>query len=117
LKYEEEFVTDFNIQSIMEKIVRLFDPAKAAGMDARIQFHLTGQQAGDWVATIRDQKLSVEPGTTPNPSLMFSADTQDVLDVFTGKLNPMQAYMQGKVQFKGDMSLAMRLASLFRKPD
>jgi putative sterol carrier protein len=111
----EVIVTDFNIQSLMEKVVRSFDPAKAAGIDARIQFHLTGRQAGDWVATIRDQKLSVEPGSTTDPTLMFSADTQDVLDVFSGKLDPMRAYMQGKVQFKGDMGLAMRLVSMFRK--
>jgi putative sterol carrier protein len=110
-------MTDFNIQSIMEKVVRAFVPEKAAGIDARIQFHLTGSQAGDWVATIRDQKLAVEPGSIPEPNLMFSADTQDVLDVFTGKLNPMQAYMQGKVQFKGDMGLVMRLAGMFHRLD
>jgi putative sterol carrier protein len=110
-------MTDFNVQSIMEKVVRAFVPEKAAGIDARIQFHLTGNQAGDWVATIRDQKLAVEPGSTPDPNLMFSADTQDVLDVFTGKINPMQAYMQGKVQFKGDMGLAMRLAGMFHRLD
>jgi putative sterol carrier protein len=110
-------VTDLNIQSIMEKVVRSFVPEKAAGVDARVQFHLTGRQAGDWVVTIRDQKLSVEPGTVADPNLMFGADTQDVLDVFTGKLDPMKAYMQGKVQFKGDMGLAMRLMSMFHKPE
>jgi putative sterol carrier protein len=110
-------VSDLNVQGIMEKVVRAFMPEKAAGVDARIQFHLTGHQAGDWVATIRSQKLSVEPGTTPDPNLVFGADTQDVLDVFTGKLDPMKAYMQGKVQFKGDMGLAMRLMSMFRKPE
>jgi len=101
----------------MEKVVRAFQPEKAAGVSAKIQFHLTGNQGGDWVATIHDQKLIVEPGTTDDPNLEFGADTQDVLDVFSGKLNPMQAYMQGKVQFKGDMSLAMRLMSIFQRPE
>jgi sterol carrier protein 2 len=110
-------VTEHTIQSLMEKVVRAFQPERAAGIDAQIQFHLSGDQGGDWVATIRDQKPSVAPGTTPNPNLMFSADSQDVLDVFTGRLNPMQAYMLGKVQFKGDMNLAMKLASLFKRPE
>lgn len=108
-------MTDHNIQTLMEKVVRAFQPEKAAGINAKVQLHLTGEQGGDWVAAIRDQKLIVEPGTTVDPDLVFGADTQDVLDVYSGKLNPMQAYMQGKVQFTGDMSLAMRLMGLFQR--
>jgi putative sterol carrier protein len=100
----------------MEKVMQAFQPEKAAGVNAKVQFHLTGNQGGDWIAMIRDQKLNVEPGTTADPNLVFSADSQDVLDMFSGKLNPMQAYMQGKVQFKGDMSLAMRLMGMFQRP-
>jgi putative sterol carrier protein len=110
-------VTETTIQGLMEKAVRAFQPDKAAGMDAKIHFHITGDQGGDWVALIRDQKLVVEPGTITDPNLMFSANTQDIMDMFHGKLNPMQAYMQGKVQVKGDMGLAMRLASVFKRPE
>jgi len=113
----EEIVIEYNIQSLMEKVVRAFQPEKAAGINATIQFQLTGDQGGNWVASIQDQKLIVEPGTTADPNLMFGADTQDIIDVFSGKLNPMQAYMQGKVQFKGDMSLAMRLMSIFQRAE
>lgn len=110
-------MTEISIQSLMEKVVRAFQPEKAAGVDARVQFHLTGAQGGDWVAVIRDQKLSVEPGTVPNPTLSFSADTADIMNMFTGKLNPVQAYMTGKVQMQGDMGLAMRLANMFKRPE
>lgn len=109
-------MTEYSIQSLMEKVVRAFQPEKAAGIDVQVQFHLSGSQGGDWVATIREQKLSVEPGTTGDPDLEFSADTQDVLDVYGGKLDPVQAYMQGKVQFRGDMGLAMRLVGMFQRP-
>ena len=108
---------NITIQALMDKVVRAFQPEKAAGIDAKIQFNLTGAQGGQWVATIRDQKLSVEQGTTTNPTLTFGADTQDILNMFTGRLNPMQAYMTGKVQMKGDMGLAMRLASVFKRPE
>lgn len=107
-------MTENNIQAVMERVMEYFNPEKAAGIDAVIQFHLTGDQGGDWFATIRDKKLTVEPGTTTNPRLTFSANTADIMNMFTGKLNPMQAYMQGKVQVRGDMSLAMRLADIFR---
>jgi putative sterol carrier protein len=98
----------------MDFFTQAFQPDRAAGLDAVVQFHLSGDQGGDWVATVRDQKLTVEPGTAQSPRLTLGANTQDILNMFNGSLNPMQAYMQGKVQVRGDMGLAMRLADVFR---
>ena len=109
-------MTETNLQTLMQQAVNAFQPQKAAGVDAKIQFHITGNQGGDWVATIQNQKLSVEPGTTANPNLTLGADAQDLLNMYSGKLNPMQAFMQGKVQIKGDMGLAMRLMDMFKYP-
>ncbi len=98
----------------MQQAINAFQPDKAAGVNAKIQFYITGNQGGDWVATIQNQKLTVDPGTVQNPNLTLAADTVDIFNLVNGKLNPMQAYMQGKVQVKGDMGLAMRLAGLFK---
>jgi putative sterol carrier protein len=68
------------------------------------------------VATIQDQKLTVDQGSTTNPNLTLAADTKDIFNVIGGKLNPMQAFMLGKLQVKGAMSLAMRLVDLFKRP-
>jgi putative sterol carrier protein len=105
-----------NLQALMQQAINAFQPEKAAGINAKIQFHITGNQGGDWMATIQDKKLNVENGTTPNPNLTISADTADIFNLVQGKLNPMQAFMQGKVQVKGDMGLAMRLMDLFKRP-
>lgn len=107
-------MTDNNLQALMQQAIDAFQPEKAAGIDAKVQFHITGNQGGDWVAVIQNQKLSVEQGTTTNPNLTIGADTQDIFNVIGGKLNPMQAFMQGKVHIKGDMGLAMRLMDLFK---
>jgi putative sterol carrier protein len=109
-------LSDPDIQTMMQKVINAFQPDKAAGVDAQVQLHLTGEPSGDWVATIRNQQLTVQPGVTPNPNLTFRADSQDVVRLFTGQINPMQAYMQGKVQMQGDMGLAMRMAGMFKKP-
>ena len=37
---------------------------------------------------------------------------EDLADLLSGKLNPMNAVMGGKVQIKGDMGVAMKLQSL-----
>lgn len=109
-------MSEMNLESLMQQAINAFDPEKAAGVNAKIQFHITGNQGGDWVASIQDKKLSVDKGTTPTPNLTLSADTADILNLVQGKLNPMQAFMQGKVQVKGDMGLAMRLMEMFKRP-
>ena len=101
----------------MQQAINAFQPEKAAGIDAKIQFHITGNQGGDWVATIHDQKLggrnrhNAQP--KPDPWRRYPGYLSIVVG---GKLNPMQAFMQGKVQVKGDMGLAMRLVDLFKRP-
>jgi putative sterol carrier protein len=103
-----------NLQSIMDQVIRLFNPERAAGIDAAVQFYISGDQGGDWFAVIRNQELTVAQGTVPNPKLTFKANSQDIVNMFNGKANPMQAYMQGKVQVQGDLGLAMKLAEVFR---
>lgn len=107
-------MTEDNLQSIMNRVIQMFQPERAAGLDATVQFHISGDQGGDWYAVIRNKELAVSPGTTPNPKLTLTAASQDIISMFNGKLNPMQAYMQGKVQARGDLSLAMKLAEVFR---
>ncbi len=109
-------MTENDLQALMQRAIDAFQPEKAAGVNAKIQFHITGSQGGDWVAAIQNQKLTVDPGTVQNPNLTLSADTTDIFNLVNGKLNPMQAYMQGKVQVTGDIGLAMRLAGLFKMP-
>ncbi len=109
-------MVEYNLQTLMQRAVEAFQAEQAAGIYARVQFNISGDQGGNWVATIQNQKLSVEPGTASDPNLTLAADTQDIFDVIGGKLNPIQAYMMGKVQMKGDMGLAMRLMSLFKYP-
>lgn len=103
-----------SLQAVMDYFLKSFQPERAEGLDAVVQFNITGDQGGDYVATIRDKQLSVTPGVATSPRLTLGANAQDIVNMFNGRLNPMQAYMQGKVQVKGDIGLAMRLAEVFR---
>ncbi len=48
--------------------------------------------------------------------MTLSMAGQDYLDLVNGKLNPQMAFMSGKMKISGDMSLAMKMASLFPRP-
>ncbi|MDD5368910.1 MAG: SCP2 sterol-binding domain-containing protein [Anaerolineaceae bacterium] len=107
---------EISIQEWVDKIPQAFIPEKAAGIDADIQLRLSGDQGGDWFVSIHNQQVKASQGDTTNPKLTLNGDAQDVLNVLTGKMDPMRAFMQGKFRVTGDMSLAMKLMSIFKKP-
>ena len=102
------------VEQLMEKMPGAFIPEKAQGVDAVIQFKFTGAESGDWVATIKDGKVEVGRGTAPSPKMTLTADSSDYVKIFTGELDGMQAFMQGKIKLAGDLNLAMKLMQMFK---
>jgi putative sterol carrier protein len=103
------------ISDLMTKMPGAFVPEKAQGMDAVIQFRFTGSQAGDWYATIKDGKCETAQGSsTRNPTMTLTADSDDYIKLVTGELDPMQAFMQGKLKLQGDLNLAMKITQMFK---
>jgi putative sterol carrier protein len=107
-------MAEITVQELMDRMPGAFLPDKAEGVDAVIQYHLSGAEGGDWVVTIRDQKCTVETGTTENPTMTLSADGQDYKDIILGKIDAMAAFMQQKVQLKGNLNLALGLTKFFK---
>lgn len=106
-------MTEMNVTEIMKEIPNHFMPEKAKGISGVVQCKFSGEQASDWVITIKDQTCQVEQGKTDNPDLTIKADAEDGVNVLTGKLDAMRAYMLGKVKVFGDLSLGMKLTNLF----
>jgi putative sterol carrier protein len=98
----------------MSKMPGAFLPEKAPGLDAVIQFKFTGPEAGDWYAVIKDNKVVVDQGVHPAPKMTLTADSSDYVKIFTGELDGMQAFMQGKIKLAGDLNLAMKLTQMFK---
>jgi putative sterol carrier protein len=102
------------VSELMEKMPGAFIAEKGQGVDAVIQFKFTGAEAGDWNATIKDGKVNVGRGTHPSPKMTLTADSSDYVKIFTGELDGMQAFMQGKIKLAGDLNLAMKLMQMFK---
>jgi len=107
-------MADPTISEFMSRMAAAFIPEKAIGLDAIIQLKLTGAQAAEWYVTIKDGKCAVAQGTASAPKLTVTADSGDFVKIFSGQLDGMQAFMQGKLKLAGDMSLAMKLLGLFK---
>ncbi|KXK15257.1 MAG: sterol-binding domain-containing protein [Chloroflexi bacterium OLB14] len=102
------------VAQLMEKMPAAFMPEKAAGLDAVIQFKFTGAEAGEWYAVIKDGKVDVSKGEHASPKMTLTADSSDYVKIFTGELDGMQAFMQGKLKLAGDLNLAMKLTQMFK---
>ncbi|MFC1923149.1 SCP2 sterol-binding domain-containing protein [Chloroflexota bacterium] len=105
---------EISIEELMNRMPKAFLPDKAGDVEAVIQYHLTGEEAGDWVVKIGDGKCEVEKGTTDNATMTLKADSQDYKDIILGKLDPMTAFMQQKVKLTGNLNMALGLTKYFK---
>lgn len=88
----------------------------ARGMNAVIQFNLTGDGGGEWYVAIADGSCAVSQGTHASPNMTMTMAAADYVDMILGKLNGQMAFMSGKLKIAGDMGLAMKMQSLFKRP-
>jgi putative sterol carrier protein len=86
-----------------------FKPEKAKGIDVIAQLNITGIEGGNWSVTIKDQKLLVCEGINEKPTLTLKMNENDFLDMINGKISAEKAFFTGKVHFKGDISVALKL--------
>ena len=72
---------------IVEALPKYLIPEKAGSTKATIAFDLSGEHAGKWWVKI-----------------------------MTGAMDGTSAFMQGKLKIKGDMGLAIKMQTLFKRP-
>ena len=104
-------------QHIFDQMPSALVPEKAGSTKAMIQFDLSGDQGGKWWVKIHDGQAESGKGDAPEtPTLTLLADAMDYVKISLGQLDGTAAFMQGKLKIKGDMGLAIKMASLFRRP-
>ena len=86
-----------------------FKPDKAADIDVTVQVKITGSNGGNWAVTIKNQKLDIKEGTHPSPTLSLEIAETDYIDLINGKISGEKAFLTGKLRFKGNIALALKL--------
>jgi putative sterol carrier protein len=80
---------------------------KAGGLDKSVKFDFGG--AGSVFA----HGTTAELDSDAEADCTISVDKDDFIALATGNLDPMMAFMSGKLKVAGDMSVAMGLQSIF----
>jgi putative sterol carrier protein len=101
------------VKEVFEKMPQVFNAASAAGVNTIFQFHITGDQSGDWNVTVKDNTCQVSEGVHESPTVTLTLVDQDWLALCNGTLNGMTAFMTGKLKASGDIMAAQRIPMLF----
>jgi putative sterol carrier protein len=100
-------------KGFFEKVLpRRFKSDKAAEVDVTVQINITGANGGAWTVAIKDKKLEAKEGTHPSPTMALSMTEPDFMDLVNDKLSAEKAFFSGKIQFKGNIILALKLKEI-----
>jgi len=116
---EEELMSEVQMtpDQIVEAMPNYLIPEKAGSTNATIVFDLSGEGAGKWWVRVHDGTAESGKGEPPeSPKLTLKASVDDWVKIMTGKLDGTAAFMQGKLKTEGDLGLAMKMTSMFRRP-
>ena len=100
-------------EEVFEAMPSRLDAAKAADINVVIGWDLSGDEECQKTINIADGAMTVADGLDADANATISMDSDDFVAMTTGELNPMMAFMGGKVKVDGDMSAVMKIQSIF----
>jgi putative sterol carrier protein len=102
-----------SVGQALESLPRTVDSQKLAGMSTIAHFQVSGIENTDWTVSVDDGDVDVTQGAPLSADLTVMVASEDLLAMFNGALNPVAAFMQGRIKVEGDIMQAMRLQALF----
>lgn len=79
-----------------------------------IQINVTGEGGGSFYIEVKDGKLSIEPFEYNDREVLITISQSDFLKLVHGQLDPVGAFMTGKLKAEGDLGKALELKKLIR---
>jgi putative sterol carrier protein len=108
------------LDAIFWQMPKHFDRRQAAGVEATIEWRITGRADGvvdTYQVTIADGQCRAKRGSElASPQVKITVDAAEFLRLATGNSDPMQGYFKGRIKLAGDLMLAAKLLQLFRIP-
>jgi hypothetical protein len=82
--------------------------AEMQKLNGMIRMEVTGAEGGDWAVAFK-----IGPGPIPEqPTTTISMSAADAEALERGELDPMQAFMSGRMRVAGDMTLMMQMQAI-----
>ncbi|MEH6472861.1 MAG: SCP2 sterol-binding domain-containing protein [Halopseudomonas sp.] len=101
------------VAQVMQKLPSKFQPDAASGMSVVFQFLIDDSLY--YCLNIEDQQCQVSQQEHLDPDVTLIMDSQTFIDVIEGDLGGTSAFMSGRLRAEGNMMLATKLTSLFKR--
>ena len=101
-------------EEIVKKAQELVAKADASGISDHlaVQYNVTGEGEGAFYMEVKDGKVDVQPYDYNDRDILVTADGQTILDMMSGKIDIVAAYLTHKVAAEGDLGKADLLKKL-----
>ncbi|MDR1921636.1 MAG: SCP2 sterol-binding domain-containing protein [Candidatus Adiutrix sp.] len=76
-----------------------------ASLTATILFELTGDDGALWRGRVEGGRAELAAGAPADPDITVTAATETAVGLFQKTVNPVAAFMAGKIKVKGDVRL------------
>jgi putative sterol carrier protein len=105
------------LDQIFNGMAGAFRPEKAAGQSATVQFDIdTPEGLQQYAFAVANGTCTVQHGPASSPRTTIKTSLVDFLKLITNNLNPMQAFMTGKLKVTGDVFFAQTAMNWFDRP-
>ncbi len=102
-------------QEIINAMPGAFLSARAGNTKALVQLDLTGENGGQWVIDVANGQCQVRQEMAAKPDVTVTMDSDDFVALYQNQLNPVQAFMGGKIKVAGNVGLVMQLMNWFER--
>jgi putative sterol carrier protein len=106
-------MTREEIAQLFPELLTHFVPEKAEGINAAIQVDLSGDNGGLYWLKIQDKQATIGEGKVEKPKMTVRATADDFAALAQGTIDPIQAFMRGRIKVQGDMGLALKFLMMF----
>ena len=106
-------MTDIKVQDFIFGMPTRFAAEKATGLEATIQFLISGRDGGNFVLHLNNGICTAHEGLEASPTLTLRMSSETYIGMAIGKLKGPQAFFVRKLRFEGETKLLMKMHSLF----
>ena len=101
-------------EEIVKEAQKLVSKADASAISEHlaVQYNVTGEGEGAFYMEVKDGKVEVQPYDYKDRDILVTADGKTILDMMSGKLDVVAAYLTHKISAEGDLGKADILKKL-----
>ncbi len=103
------------VNEVLEAMPASFLPEKAGNAKALFQLNLSGEGGGQWVLDVANGQCQVREETAVRPDVTLSMSARDFVALSRDELDPVPAFMRGKIKVSGNVGLVMQLLQWFER--